>query len=98
MYIPVTCKGNMWHCIAVGHLMCTVALNTIKAHLDLVTSAAPGQCPIGLLNLNISDRNLFSWYLFLKPNSYIEIYCLRVQMLSRAFMISIVQSLTFQRR
>jgi len=62
----------MWHCIAVGWLMCTAALNAIKAHLDLVTSAAPGQWLIGLLNLNISDRNLCSWNLFLNSNSYIE--------------------------
>jgi hypothetical protein len=88
----------MWHCIAVGRLMCTAALNSVWAHLDVVTLAAPGQWLIGLLNLNISDRNLFSWYLFLKSNSYIEIYCLPDQMLLGAFMISIVQSVTFQRR
>ena len=98
LYMPGSCKGNMWHCIAVGRLMCTAALNAIKAHLDLVTSAAPGQWLIGLLNLNISDHNLCSWNLFLKSNSYIEIYCLPAQMLLKAFMIPIDQSLMFQRR
>jgi len=70
--------------------MCIAALNAIKAYLDPVTSAAPGQWLIGLLNLNISDLNLFSWYLFLKCNSYTEIYSLPAQMLLRTFMISFV--------